>query len=84
MHYAENEARMWHGEGPGACLSIDSKGLRKQQITHCLKLASDQLEGARNKWLEEEEKQSMAAEAVRVMQQKKDGTLRTSKVIWRS
>ena len=46
LHYAEVEARMEHGEGLGACLSI-GHGLRKQHIKQRLKLAAQQLEGAR-------------------------------------
>ena len=69
LHYAEVEARMEHGEGLGACLSI-GHGLRKQQIKHCLKLASQQLEAARAKWLQEEQKELAQAEAVRKMVKK--------------
>ena len=45
-HYAEVEAREAHSEGLGACLAIGN-ALRKPQIRHCLKLASEQLEAAR-------------------------------------
>ena len=69
FHYAEVEARVEHGEGLGACLSI-GHGLRKQQIKHCLKLASQQLEAARAKWLQEEQKELAQAEAVRKMVKK--------------
>ena len=51
LHYAEVEARVEHVEGLG-CLSI-GHGLRKQHIKHCLKLASQQLEAAMAKWLQE-------------------------------
>ena len=44
---------MEHGEGLGACLSI-GHGLRKQHIKQRLKLAAQQLEAARLKWLQEE------------------------------
>ena len=53
MHYAEVEARMAHGEGLGACLS-PGHWRRKPQINHQLRLASQQLEAARAKWLQEE------------------------------
>ena len=53
LHYAEVEARMEHGEGLGACLSM-GHGLRKLQIKHTLKLASQQLETTRSKWLQDE------------------------------
>ena len=82
LHYAENEARMRHGEGLGACLSI-GHALRKQQIKHCLRLASEQLEAARAKWLQEEQRQLAAAEAVRMMARKRWGTLCTSDLSWR-
>ena len=65
---------MEHGEGLGACLSI-GHGLRKQQIKHCLKLASRQLEAARAKWLQEEQKELAQAEAARMMVQKKMGNI---------
>ena len=68
LHYVEVEARMEHGEGLGACLSM-GHGLRKQHIKHALKLASQQLEAAISKWLQDE-KQLNQAEAVRMMVQK--------------
>ena len=49
-HYAEVEAREAHCEGLGACFAIGN-ALRKPQIRQCLKLASEQLEAARTKWL---------------------------------
>ena len=74
FHYAEVEARMQHGEGGGACLSI-GHGLRKQQIKDCLKRATEQLEAARAKWLVEVQKQLAQTEAVRMMVQKKMGNI---------
>ena len=47
--------------------------LRKPQLRHCLKLGSEQLEAARVKWLQEQEKAEAQAEAVRKMVQKKRG-----------
>ena len=52
LHYVEVEARLQHDEGLGACLSIGHP-LRKQQAMHCLALASEQLEAAMAKWLQE-------------------------------
>ena len=44
LHYCELEARLQHGEQPaGACFAIGNP-LRKQQLRHLLKLASEQLE----------------------------------------
>ena len=63
---SEVEARVEHDEGLGVCLSIGHP-LRKQQIWHCLKLASDQLEAARARWLQEEQKQLAQAEAASVV-----------------
>ena len=71
-HYAEVEARLQHDEGEGACYAIGNV-LRKQQLRHCLKLATDQLEAARAKWLLEEKIQMAKAEAVRKMVQEKMG-----------
>ena len=82
LHYAEVEARLQHDEGLGACLSI-GHALRKQQLRHCLKLASEQLGAARAKWLQDEQKQLAQAEAVRMMVPKRWGTLRTSELSWR-
>ena len=47
----------------GACLS-PGHWRRKPQINHQLRLASQQLEAARAKWLEDEEKQKVQTEAV--------------------
>ena len=66
LHYAEVEARLQHGEGGGACLSIGHP-LRKSKVRHCLKLASEQLEQARTKWLKEETLERSKTEAVRKM-----------------
>ena len=65
-HYAEVEAREAHGEGLGACFAIGN-ALRKPQIRQCLKLASDQLEAARLKWLEQEQMDELQRESVRKM-----------------
>ena len=46
-----------------------------QQTKHCLKLASQQLEAARAKWLQDEEMQQAQAEAVRKMTQKQIGRM---------
>ena len=70
LHYAEVEARLQHDEGLGACLSI-GHALRKQQLRHCLKLASEQLGAARDTWLQDEQKQMAQAEAVRSMLREK-------------
>ena len=43
LHYCELEARLQHGETGGACFAIGNP-LRKQQLKHLLKMASDQLE----------------------------------------
>ena len=72
MHYAEVEARMEHGEGLGACLT-PGHWMRKPQIKHQLRLASQQLEAARAKWLQDEEMQIAQTEAVRKMIQKQMG-----------
>ena len=53
LHYVEVEARMEHGEGQGTCLSI-GHNMRNVHIKQRLRLASQQLEAARLKWLEEE------------------------------
>ena len=58
IHYAEVEAREEHSEGLGACRAIGNE-LRKPQIKHCLKLACEQLEVARVRWLQEQEKKSI-------------------------
>ena len=49
--------------------------MRKQQLKHHLKLASQQLEAARDKWLQEEHMQQAQAEAVRNMTQKQIGRM---------
>ena len=72
LHYVEVEARLQHDEGLGACPSI-GHALRKQQLRHCLKLATEQLGAARAKWLMDEQKQMAQAEAVRMMVQRKIG-----------
>ena len=72
LHYAELEARLQHSEGGGSCWAIGN-ALRKQQLRHCLQLATNQLGAARNKWLEDEEKQLAQAEAVRMMVKQKIG-----------
>ena len=56
----------------GACWSI-GHALRKQQLRHCLKLASEQLGAARAKWLQDEQKQLAQAEAVRMLVKQKMG-----------
>ena len=63
LHYAEVEARAEHGEGEGTCLSI-GHNMRKVHIKQKLRLASQQLEATRLKWLEEE-KQVIQSEALR-------------------
>ena len=45
--------------------------MRKPQLRHCLKLATEQLSAARTKWREAEEKHMAQAEAVRTMLKKK-------------
>ena len=45
------------------------------QIKHHLRLASQQLEAARAKWLQEEDMQQAQAEAVREMTQKQIGRM---------
>ena len=74
LHYAEVEARQHHGEGLGACMSMGN-AMRKLQLKRCLKLASDQLEAARKKWKQDEEKQQAQAEALTSMVQKKVGRI---------
>ena len=49
--------------------------LRKSQLRHQIKLATDQLQAARTKWLTEEQKQQAQAEAVRKHMQKKMGRI---------
>ena len=68
LHYAEVEAREHHGEGQGACLSLKHEE-RKPQLQRCLKLASQQLEAARNTWLQKEQKEMAQTEAMRRMVQ---------------
>ena len=83
LHYAEVEARLQPDEGLGACLSI-GHALRKQQLRHCLKLATAQLQATRAKWLLDEQKQLAQAEAVRMMVQRKIwAVLHTSSLSWR-
>ena len=72
LHYAEVEAREHHGEGQGACLSLKHEE-RKPQLKRCLKLASQQLEAARNTWLQKEQKEMAQTEAMRRMVQKRIG-----------
>ena len=74
MHYAEVEARREHGEGLGACLT-PGHWMRTPQIQHQLRLASQQIEAARAKWLQDEEMQQAQAEAVRKMTQKQIGRM---------
>ena len=74
LHYAEVEARMEHGEGLGACLSIGHP-LRKPQIRICLQKSTQQLEDARDKWLKQEEMHRTQAEAVRKLAEKKMGNI---------
>ena len=72
LHYAEVEARNAEGEGLGACLAIGN-ALRKPQIRACLQQATVQLEAARVKWLQEEQREKEQAEAVRKLVEKKKG-----------
>ena len=75
MHYCEVEARLHHSEGHGSCYSM-SHPLRRAQVTHMLRLASEQLEKARKEWLEREKKQTLQLEAIRRMREKKQGTIK--------
>ena len=74
LHYIEVETRRHHGEGDGACLAIGN-ALRKSQLRHQIKLATDQLQAARLKWLTQEQKEQAMAEAVRKNMQKKMGRI---------
>ena len=73
-HYAEVEAREAHGEGLGACFAIGN-ALRKPQIRQCLKLASEQLEAARLKWLEQEQREELQRESVNKLLSQKRGRM---------
>ena len=83
LHYAEVEARMEHGEGLGACLSIGHP-LRKPQIRICLQKSTQQLEDARDKWLKQEQLQLAQAEAVRKLAEKRWETSSTPELSWKS
>ena len=75
LHYIEVETRRHHGEGDGACFAIGN-AQRKPQLRHQIKLATDQLQAARLKWLAQEKRDQAMVEAVRRNMQKRMGRIK--------